>query len=1251
MSAYPMSTDSIFNKILDYCQDGGSDDRDSVSDLTRLDKILFRNGSTGQKRCLKSYENFEKLLTVMSNEQTSPNQPKHNHSHRTASTQIVTLLNSTDHDSETEDNLDLSQDYDDDDDCINMTGVPSDVGGGSNSDAHNWFVHGNYFAMKIRPFVRLKHYDIVKDAFDFEDFVVDGNANDCKQAGEYVYWPNVAVSYFGWRLFLKFCTGIDIGTYIPIVHNRSLGNVNLFVFQAKYFVSIELIMTLKSPDTTLFVNGTSITKRSDQTVMDDLFYVTTTNGSEGVCKIVNRLVYSNKDIFEYVVDDIHLESCRTKDKYADMFHLDIGSMRTFDSSHHTTTVGGQHRSGSRPNLKSRPESKNVITASSEHHDTIERCVDEIVNKIVAVMQEALSRFDIADEFVLCRYFDESEFVNFDYIIMAVWKCIRHENKFEYRETDIKLFIELLCKKIFGHRPGLMERAFECCSPYFQLTKPVFKRLCADLKFFHDVKSELAHFYAVHYAISMKQRELGKTGNDLWTYTLDTAVMSGIDQNVLCNGYVKKLTVQSTHSIFNGKHYTVVKKDDDLIKITDKTTSYNVSNLKFNSWKYLYLTEHGVFNVITMKYHDSCPFIVGNCLIKSFVDRDDRSEFASKSLLDYMLKSIKYEIPILKVYHVAKVARDLKVLKKNVSMVVAFDTCPDCKTSEKLKLNKLFREIWNMDRHESVMLGVYLNVHKMNDLRLNMRCSDCANARSNGSKCDCLKEADIDFKAFKVALTYNLFFENSTIIEMAWALLYDKKSYGDTLKRVIANDEQFDAYIDLIQTNRVDIVRRLYDRFDRTDFIFELIDMANDHDRVKEDMVVASNQITIDECVRSVDALTCQQSMPNFFQDFMLTVNVLNRWRVWWDKLIVARPDDDLFKWLLRFYMRIIMSKVDTSSVSPYFLRMLVHGYLYFRVFTNFNDTNSLLMMHFTASLAIPNDYEKLCIYLNGESNCGKSSFFDLLDTIIVAHKRDSAVYNTTKKETDEMEANKLISQLYVINEMKECNDAFFKNSADSSKSNSVCRKYEGSQKYEANYKLLIVNNKPLCIRDYDKGVRNRFCVVYMKHVFVENLPFSGSVYDHYKNSRYPMEKGYYETLKNPVRIFAAHILKYKRNPRNGYVYYKCLVSHDAIQKHNLMCLDLNNHPFSALVYILRVAPKPGMYIEECRVESIITEALPHLERFCHPMLKKSYSDHVLSGEFRNVYSKYYRPGEKMYVGLTMARNQKDFNLNIPTFKC
>lgn len=1235
MTPSQINVDTIFEKILEPITDN---DDDRIEDLSCLDKIIFKNFTTKEKRCLRSYENFKKLIFTMTNENTEPKNFE-NRTHRKCKTLVE---KTTKHyffnlNNDNRDNIDI------------------DAGSSTTANYHNWSVHANYLTMKIRPFVLLKHYEMISDHFNFEKFVLNGDANHCEPAGAYVYWPNVTVSFFGWRMFIMMKTNIDIGIYIPIIGNRHLGNVNLFVFDTEYFINVELAMSANGSN--LFVNGnTSGNENYSPADHDDLFVVNMTNGNKGACKIIDKLVYSKKDIFEYITDDIQLESCEINEKYANFLCIDPNHMRTFEDKRQSCSSDGG-LDMNRLSIKCQQDRINVITPSSEEGNFIKKSVRDAVAKISDNMEEALASMDGVGGDVLVRYFDESDFVNFDYIIIVVWNYVRKERKFEYCETDIKLYMELLCETLFGQRPGLMERALDCCKPYFQLTKTVYKKFCAGLTFFVNACIELAHFYAVHYMIHAKQIELNRDEDRLWTYSIENAIQCGINPEILCNGFIKKITIQNTHSVFNGKHYTVMKKDDELFKVTDKQPAYNVSNLKFNNWKYLYLTEQGVFNVIKMKYHDSCPFIVGNCLIKSFVNRDE-NEFAPKSIINYMLSNIENEIPVLKAYHVAKVAREMKILKKNVLMTSTFDNCSHCKINERMELNRLFREIWNMDQCEFVMLGIYLNLYKMHDLRINMaQCGECNAPLNSNLQCNCISgRVSIDLRAFKLALVYNLFFENNyTIIEMAWSLMYTIKSYSDTVKYVFeASDDNglVSSYVDRIQRNREEIVNRLYDKFDRSDYIFDIIDRGNDVNYIIRDFFDENSSTTSED--NDTDTLRPHYApvyMNSFFDHFYETLNLLKKWGVWWDKLIVARPNDDLSKWLARFYMRIIMSKVDTSDVSSYVLRALVQGYLYFRLFTNFNVTNSLVMMHFTASLAIPSDYEKMCIYLNGESNCGKSSFFDLLDTIIVAHKRDSMSYNTSKKETDEMEANKLISQLYVINEMKECNDAFFKNSADSSKSNSVCRKYEGSQKYEANYKLLIVNNKPLCIQDYDKGVRNRFCVVYMKHVFVENLKFNGSVYDHYRSARYPMEKGYYENLKNGVRVFAAHILKYMRNPRDGYVYYKNIIINDPTHNHNLACLDLNNHPFSALVYMLKVQERPGSFIEENHLNAVMEDAMPHIEKFCHVLLKKSYNEHKLLAEFKTVYAKHYRPDEKVYVGLSMVRHSRDFNLNIPSFKC
>jgi hypothetical protein len=229
----------------------------------------------------------------------------------------------------------------------------------------------------------------------------------------------------------------------------------------------------------------------------------------------------------------------------------------------------------------------------------------------------------------------------------------------------------------------------------------------------------------------------------------------------------------------------------------------------------------------------------------------------------------------------------------------------------------------------------------------------------------------------------------------------------------------------------------------------------------------------------------------------------------------------------------------------------------------------------------------------------------------------------------------------------------------------VCRKYQGSQKYEANYKLMIVNNKPLYVSDYDKGVRNRFAVVYTDHKFEENMSFEGSIYAHIKSKKYPMEKAHIEGMIKPVRLFASHILMYKRNSKDGYVSYKSIVKKDPIHKFNLMCMDINNSAFSALMYVLNVKISHGArLVDENKIIKAIEAAAPIVETLLHDMMKVKRSSRGkpteydlnhripdLCVEFRKTFKKYYRPHDNVYYNIELALDKKDFVTEKPTFKC
>jgi Baculovirus DNA helicase len=1213
MAIAAISTDDIFENIYSSCESpqAPTDPNDS---LNKSDNVILRNNVTGVAKIIDTYENFTKLLTLMTNTQTVTNEP-------VACAQLHEAV----------------------------TIAP-----------HDWFVQQNIFCMFVCPFVHVDDYANIKDVINFDEFIVSNvpnYANKCLSAGNYYYWPNISVIFCGWSLYMKKRFNINIGSSIPLIHNRALGNVNLFHYNPEDFLNVEL--SLCSGDKTLFVNGRSKFTDSDS---DDLFILTMADDSVARCKVRPELVYSNKNFFDYIKDDINLKSCVTTNAYKDLLCVDLNSLRVFEDKIVSSTALV---------TKDRLKLFRNITPSSENIDLMQRHISACVDMIKDKMVEVMAQTDQADNRILQSYFNKSNFVNFDYLIVVVWRTISKNETLALTKTDIKLFFELLCETVFGNKGAAYETAKRRCDPYCKLTPKVFMRFCNHWCMFTNENPcvTLACYYAIHFLIYCK--------HETWDYTYENAKTCGALPEVLCAGYFKKIVSSGNMAfVYNGKHYVLVRKDDDLFKLTEKCSGITMPSIKFNNWKYMYFTEEGVYNLFINDYHHGCPFIMGNTLLKALTKKNE-STYLPERVIQFMLDNGKHENEIYKIYHMAKVCREIKSLKNHVSAILAFNNCAVCRDREQLTLNDLFREIWSYSHHELVVMGVYVNDKKMSDLITNLKCYDCKQHPSRQKKCSCLDQVEIEVKAFKIVLIMELFSHSKGLLELMWSLLYTSQLYSTVLKSCMDTNDNKSASrlvnenVDYFYANRNKIIRLLYTKLDRIDFIDSFVgemasaenfvqalraDTENDHDSAYEDdddhgnNMLSYNKTNMHEPQASA-------YMYNFYYNYYTTLAKLKKWNVWWDKLIVRRHNDDLNTWLTRFYMRIVMTKLNLKDYSSMFVKQIVQGYLYFRQFTNFNYVNSLVTMHFGAGTGIPTDYEKCCLYLNGKPGSGKSSFFAVFDHFVVVHKHDSAKYTLTKKDTNEMEADKMISQLYVINEMKVCDDSFFKSTADSTKSNTVCRKYEGSQKYEGNFKLIIVNNKPLHISDYDKGVRNRFAVIYTDHLFEENTQFNGSIYWHIKNKTFPMEKSYIDELAKPVRMFLSHILMYKRNARDGYVSYKSFLDKDPVHQHNLMCLDVNNSPLNALLYVMKVNVKPGAkMVDESKIEKMIDLAVPYVETMLHDLLVSKRTNvaqrtAMLFDAFKRKFKKYYRENEKMFFNIDMAWNKIDFNINQPEFIC
>ncbi|AAZ38246.1 helicase [Agrotis segetum nucleopolyhedrovirus A] len=1213
MATAAITVDDIFDNI--YQAYDRRADR-LVDTFNDADNVVLRNSVTGATRLIESYENFTKLLTLMTNTQTDTNEP------------------------------------------VSCAGTHESVG----IEPHDWCAEQNIFCMFVCPFVGADDYDLVKDTICFDRFVVSnvpGYADKCVRAGDYYYWPNMSVIYCGWTIYLKKMFNIDLDRSIPLIHNRRLGNVNLFNFNPEDYLNVEL--SLWCDDKILFVNGRST---FDDDKDDDLFIITMTDGRVGRCKIKPQLVYSNKNFFDYIKDDINIQKCVTADSYKSLLHVNLDSLRVFEDKALPTTAVV---------TKERLKVFRNITPSSENIDMIKRSINECVGLIKDRMIEVMAQTDQADSTILKSYFKKSDFINFDYIIVVLWRTISKNEELNLTKTDIKLFFELLCESIFGEKGPDYVAAKQRCEPYCKLTPKVFMRFCNHWSLFINENPcvTLAYYYAIHFLIFCK------FGN--WDYTYENAKTCGATNEVLCAGFFKKILSSGNMAfVFNGKHYVLVRKDDDLFKLTEDCSGISMPSIKFNNWKYMYFTEEGVYNLFINDYHSGCPFIMGNTLLKSLTRKNEKT-YLPERVIQFMLDNGKNENEIYKIYHMAKVCREIKIVKNNMSAILAFNNCNTCKDREQRTLNDLFREIWSYSHHELIIVGVYLNDKKMSDVINNLKCHECKERQTHSrpKKCTCLDKLQVDVKSFKIVLMMELFSNCKGLLELMWSLLYTSQLYSAILKTSMMTHhctetvEMVDQHVDYFYSNRMKIINFLHNRLDRIDFVDDFVSAVSTPKKFLSDLkaVVDGNDDSAYEdddqespiriCDEEEETVNEKQVMyiNNFYYNYYNTLAMLKKWNVWWDKLIVKRHNDDLNTWLTRFYMRIFMTKLDLQQYSSLFVKQIVMGYLYFRQFTNFNYVNSLVTIHFGAGTGIPTDYEKCCLYLNGKPGSGKSSFFAVFDHFVVVHKHDSAKYTLTKKDTNEMEADKMISQLYVINEMKVCDDSFFKSTADSTKSNTVCRKYEGSQKYEGNFKLLIVNNKPLHISDYDKGVRNRFAVIYTDHLFEENLSFTGSIYWHMKNKIFPMEKSYIDELAKPVRLFLSHILMYKRNARDGYVSYKMFLEKDPVHNHNLMCLDVNNSPLNALMYVLKVTVKPGAkMVDETKIEKMIELAVPFVETMLHDLLVTKRTNvtqrtAMLFDAFKRKFKKYYREHEKVFYNIDMAWNKSDFNINQPEFIC
>ncbi|ABF50298.1 helicase [Antheraea pernyi nucleopolyhedrovirus] len=1201
-------------------KDVTDDEEYAANNLRDANRLIIRDTNTGTRRLLEHVSNFRQLLNTMKNDAAGACA-----AHARAA-------------------------RDEDEEKALLERRVSCVG-------HSLVLENNDFCVFVKPFLLKEHYNKIKDYLKLERFFYSENpahTNMCAQAGDYCYWPNwpasQAVSFTGWRLFLYVQFGISVDSTIPIVHNRSLGPVDLFVFNPKTFLSVEMsLCTDESPPVKLFVNGKSAFDKSE-----DLFEIKMANGATATCKMVPNLVNSNKNLFHVIRDNINLAECITTPKYRHIINVNLTKLREFSHENAAAVGGGA--------VRAPPVATPIISASSENAEAIQGEIDKALAKVREGMVKVLASDNRADDAdLLQRYFEDSNYKNFHFLLFVIWKQITKHDKKSFRDTDAKLFFELVCETLFETDKDALTTALERCRPFTTRGVAIFNNLCDHWHCFKGVNPYvmLGSYYGAHYFIYLKfSSSDAHECDDPWAFTYKNAMECEVPLLVLGQAFFIKVenVVTQVTLIFNGEHYQIVKKDDDLYKLFNNNP-YKLQNIKFNNWKYMYHTKYGVYNVITDEFYSNCPFLLGTTMPGTF-KRPDDPPYLPEDVFAYMLTTSAEERDILRTYHVAKLCRDVKMVRANLRTTNLLGNCASCQMESRLQLNDLFRELWNFDDKSLVTLALYVNKAKVEDVVHNFKCSPCRGGRE--TKCRCVCKIKVDRLALKVCLIIDLFVNDPELSQLMWMLVFGtNKAYLSTAL-ILTDSELLHTYAQFFAKDHVKIAAVLHRKLHKIEFVDTFMAECCD---------LKTFIINLQLEVMNEPAPSEPLVVGKFYSHYADTSNILYKYKnLWWDKTILARDSDTLSSWLTRFYMRVILSKMNLRDYSTGYLTSVVEGYLYFKRYTNFNHASSNMLMHFAASLSAPTDYGRKAVYLPGVPLSGKSTFFELLDFLVLMHKFDDETHTGESRETSDKEVSKLNSQLYTINELKKCSESFFKKHADSSKCDTKSRKYQGLLKYEANYKMLIVNNNPLYVDDYDDGVQNRFLIVYTDHKFLPHVHFSGSVYDHVLTKQYPQEPMLVDALKDSVRVFLAHVVRYRREPQTGLVPYKTLLDHDPVHQHNLTRLSVNNSPMYALIYILNIKPAAraaNACVTEEKMQEMIAHAKEHLKSFLHPSFTQYnaskninagtarsfvFDDKILLQQIKDKFKNNYDERNCKFINLTMALNKLDMVTNVPRFK-
>nr|ANY57471.1 helicase 1 [Phthorimaea operculella granulovirus]QBH65917.1 helicase 1 [Phthorimaea operculella granulovirus]QBH66697.1 helicase 1 [Phthorimaea operculella granulovirus]QBH66827.1 helicase 1 [Phthorimaea operculella granulovirus]QBH66957.1 helicase 1 [Phthorimaea operculella granulovirus] len=1070
---------------------------------------------------------------------------------------------------------------------------------------HTWCMVPNYMNITVMPFMSYDEYNNLTKNDEFEFVNTLGERMSRSQIyGDYIVWPDMSTTFIGWMLYLRLNFGLEIKPEIPLKGHKELGPINLLTCTR---FNMDVSCKIYRNDTLVFTNTDSAPNTSVFRINENV-----------VAKFGKKYVNSsNKVWFNFLLNTDYIKKCHFLEGYTFIDKVwDISNLRG-DSEHEENY-----------DIVMRPvtDYSARVTPCSEHEFQIDALIDDCL-KAISDGMEAHQNADETMPNLFEAYMKLSEYANFYIVLNSVWVyCYTALNMKSIQYEDVLYFLKSLCRKMVKDEDKSQE-LFDEHFVYVSRQTTVLD-FFNSLTFFVNPEMGMTRFFEGISAYFLVHFRVYKR-TESWVldaFTVEIMPDDVLPKKLKSMGFFRKIKSGRFDYIFNGSIYEHYKnrKEHPLASVYSDAPETTVNEMVFNRSRLFYITQDGVFDVCKKVYKERCPFLVQSTINSSYIARNQT--YLNEDVFRKLFSAIDCDLDLFKMYHARKIVHDFEVLRADLRDYGVVNNVP----------------IALKQRFESTIR--WLLNYKMSDLLLIVLRKEqtCLQLIQNVLKIQ-TDDVDngVDLNCLRVGIVCLLMWPESKLSKLFFSLLCTtiedcKDFFLDEYGCDVIEDENAleDMYIKKMRI--VDDVRRIMTRMDWN-----------------------TTQETVVEWIKkSRDAGPCpieyehNRAVKGVGQEYdRLNKLVQNNPSVWQDLLLVCTDRDNMYTWMVRFYLRVFLRDCNDDD-EPY-LRSVIQGLAYFRVFTNFHSTNSKVIINFCASLAIPVDHEKMCLVLTSKPNCGKSSLWELLGKMIVLYKQDKEKYKNNKNERDE-KVKQYECQLYVMNEAHTLTKLFLKTNVDSTRIDSARRNYGIMEKFYSNYKVLVCNNdkdKLFVCDGYDEACDNRLGQLYFDHHFVASVKFSGSVYEHHVKKSYCEVRDINTQMIGSVREFLANVLRYNCDDE-GQLRYKRLLIDDPTYKYNKQCLSIYNTRIEALMYVLNVHEKMGESINEEKLTSIMETASQNVSQMVHIDLKNRVDPHSCLADFRSKFNsdpKYYNPETKKYTNLNIALDVRHMKCYPPKF--